>query len=277
MHKYGDNVGTVPLTDAAGITGNFIAGKHYGIDIAWSSKAADPHCPVLAWQDGTVVDCGYGNEVGNFIVIEHDYNDGHRWTGYIHLKDIPSVKKGDKVVFGKQMGNARRGNTGNSTGVHLHMYLTRIVSKRIKYKWANLINYALDPLPYLYYSKEYNTEYISKDWKKPLPDPLPEVTAPVGRNISRDQIICHDADLRVRTRPDLSGVVIGHLEKDKYYNCLGLSDADGYEWIQIAEDQYCARVSSVDLLPAALILAAGDRLVIDRYDSKSITFRIERK
>jgi len=277
MNKYGDNVGIVPLTDAAGITGNFIAGKHYGIDIAWSSKAADPNCPVLAWQDGTVVDCGSGAEVGNFIVVEHDYNDGHRWTGYIHLKDIPSVKKGDKVVFGKQMGNARRGNTGNSTGVHLHMYLTRIVSKRIKYKWANLINYAIDPRPYLYYSKEYNTEYISKDWKKPLPDPLPEVTAPVERDISRDQIICHDADLRVRTRPDLSGVVIGHLEKDKYYNCLGLSDADGYEWIQIAEDQYCARVSSVDLLPAALILAAGDRLVIDHYDSKTITFRIERK
>lgn len=277
MNKYGDNVGIVPLTDAAGITGNFIAGKHYGIDIAWSSKAADPNCPVLAWRDGTVVDCGSGAEVGNFIVVEHDYNDGHRWTGYIHLKDIPSVKKGDKVVFGKQMGNARRGNTGNSTGVHLHMYLTRIVSKRIKYKWANLLNYAIDPLPYLYYSKEYNTEYISKDWKKPLPDPLPEVTAPVERDISKDQIICHDADLRVRTRPDLSGVVIGHLEKDKYYNCLGLSDADGYEWIQIAEDQYCARVQSVDLLPAALILAAGDRLVIDRYDSKTITFRIERK
>ena len=40
-----------------------------------------------------VVDCGSGAEVGNFIVIEHDYNDGHRWTGYIHLKDIQQAGK----------------------------------------------------------------------------------------------------------------------------------------------------------------------------------------
>ena len=165
-----NNVGIVPLTDAAGITQKFKKGKHYGIDIAWSTKANDKYCEVLAWQDGVVVDGGTGPEVGNFLVIEHTYTTGKRWTGYIHLKDKPNLKKGDKVTFGKQMGNARRGTSGHSTGVHLHFYLTKIVQPTVKYTWERMKQNCIDPLPYLYYSSKYNTEYISKDWTKPLPE-----------------------------------------------------------------------------------------------------------
>ena len=170
---YGNNVGIVPLTDAAGITQKFKKGKHYGIDIAWSTKANDKYCEVLAWQDGVVVDGGFGAEVGNFLVIEHTYTTGKRWTCYIHLKDKPNLKKGDKVTFGKQMGNARRGTSGHSTGVHLHLYLTKIVQPTVKYTWERMKQNCIDPLPYLYYSSKYNTEYISKDWTKPLPEPTP--------------------------------------------------------------------------------------------------------
>ena len=169
MADYGKNVGIVPLTDAAGITQGFKKGSHYGIDIGWSSVAKDPNCKVLAWQDGKVVDCGFGKEVGNFIVVQHDYEDGHRWTAYIHLKDKPTVKKGSKVTFGKQMGNARRGTSGQSSGVHLHFYLTKVVSKVTKYTWGQMKAACINPVPYCYYDKKYNTEYISKDWTKPLP------------------------------------------------------------------------------------------------------------
>lgn len=172
MNTYGNNVGIVPVTDAAGITQKYKAGKHYGIDIAWSTKANDPYCKVIAWQDGKVVDSGYGPEVGNFIVVEHTYTTGHRWTCYIHLKDTPNLKKGDTVTFGKPMGNARRGSSGQSTGVHLHFYLTKIVTHTMKYTWDNMKRNCTDPLPYLYYSPKYNTEYISKDWTKPLPEPV---------------------------------------------------------------------------------------------------------
>ena len=118
-------------------------------------------CPVLAWQDGFVVDCGYGSEVGNYIVVEHTYTDGKRWTGYIHLADTPSVKKGDKVSLGKQMGNARRGNTGVSNGEHLHLYLTSIVPIKTLYSWNTMLEKSIDPKPYLYWSKDFNTKFIS--------------------------------------------------------------------------------------------------------------------
>ena len=254
---YGNNVGIVPLADAAGITQEFKAGSHYGIDIGWSSKANDPYCPVLAWQDGTVVDCGYGGQVGNFLVVEHDYgSEGHRWTGYIHLKDKPNLKVGSKVYFGKQMGNARRGNTGASKGIHLHLYLTKIVSKITKYTWGTMKANSIDPKPYLYYSKQYNTEYISSAWTKPLPDPIVQ---PVDRDILKDQLIVHVDNLRVRKSPSLKGDVIGRLQKDKYYNYFGSTQADDYTWYKLAENQWVAKIDEMDVLPKIEIVQPVER------------------
>ena len=247
--NYGNNVGIVPLTDAGGITQEFKPGKHYGLDIGYSSVANDPYCKVLAWQDGVVVDYGTGAEVGNYVVLQHDYTTGHRWTAYIHLKDKPNVKKNQKIEFGKQIGNARRGNSGKSGGIHLHFYLTRIVSKITKYTWGAMKSNCIDPKPYMYYSKEYNTEYISKSWTKPLPDPVEPVTPPVERDPYKNQLICHEDNLRVRKSPSLTGEKIGHLEKDKYYNWSDTKNADNYEWCQIADAQWVAKIESVEILP----------------------------
>lgn len=282
MH-YPNEVGIIPLTDAAGITQEFKPGKHYGIDIGWSSVAATPNCEVLAWQDGVVVDAGKGSEVGNYLVIEHDYPDvqGHRWTGYIHLQSLPSLKKGDKVYFGKPMGNARRGNSGDSGGVHLHFYLTKIVSRITKYTWGTMKSNCIDPKPFMYYSKEYNTLYISANsWKKPLPAPLPDVVDPVERDPHADQIICHDDDLRVRMKPSLTGTVLGHLLKDKYYNYYEMIRADGYDWYCIAEDQWCAKVDSLEVLPKepeGIKLEIGDRLEVMEITEGAITFKIRKE
>lgn len=282
MH-YPNEVGIIPLTDAAGITQEFVPGKHYGIDIGWSSVAAEPNCEVLAWQDGVVVDAGKGSEVGNYLVIEHDYPDvqGHRWTAYIHLQSLPSLKKGDKVYFGKPMGNARRGNSGDSGGVHLHFYLTKIVSRITKYTWGTMKSNCIDPKPFMYYSKEYNKLYISPtSWKKPLPAPLPDVVDPVERDPHADQIICHDDDLRVRMKPSLTGTVLGHLLKDKYYNYYEMIRADGYDWYRIADDQWCAKVDSLEVLPKepeGIKLEIGDRLEVMEITEGTITFKIRKE
>lgn len=279
--NYGNDIGIIPLTDAAGITQEFKPGVHYGIDIGWSSVAATPNCEVLAWQDGVVVDCGKGSEVGNFLVIEHDYPEGHRWTGYIHLQSLPSLKKGDKVYFGKPMGNARRGNSGDSGGVHLHFYLTKIVSKITKYTWGTMKSNCIDPKPYMYYSKEYNTLYISSNsWKKPLPEPIPDIVDPVERDIKKDQIICHEDDLRVREKPSLSGRVLGHLLKDRYYDYFEVVTEEGYDWFKIHDGQYVAKIDSLEVLPKApevIFLKKGDTLILDEINEDRVTFRIRKE
>lgn len=58
---------------------------------------------------------------GNSVVI--DIGNGN-YAFYAHLKhDSIKVKEGDKVTRGQEI--ARLGNTGNSSGPHLHMHVTR--------------------------------------------------------------------------------------------------------------------------------------------------------
>lgn len=81
-------------------------------------KGVDWSCPigtaVRASCGGTVISAGWVNGYGNCIMIRH--SDG-RQTRYAHLSKIlvssgQSVRQGEKIALS--------GNTGNSTGPHLH-------------------------------------------------------------------------------------------------------------------------------------------------------------
>ena len=82
---------------------------HRGIDIA-----APIGTPVLAAASGVVVGAGWHSGYGNLIKIEH--LDGSV-TLYGHTNKI-LVTHAQKVEQGQQI--AEMGNTGNSTGSHLH-------------------------------------------------------------------------------------------------------------------------------------------------------------
>lgn len=245
---YGKNVGVVPLTDAAGITKVFNWPSHKGLDIGWYTTQ---YCPVLAWQDGFVVDKGYGSEVGNYIVVEHTYTDGKRWTGYIHLVDTPSVKKGDKVTLGKQMGNARRGNSGQSNGVHLHIYLTQVVPIKTLYSWNTMLENCIDPKPYLYWSKEFNTAFISTAWTKELKKIV--YPTPVERNIKVHQVEVKSDTRRLRMTPSLSGQAYDEYCTKGIYNVLDMTFIDEYTWAKIGSidgNNFWVAVMSGEDLPA---------------------------
>lgn len=82
---------------------------HAGMDIA------APHGKeVSAPSDGTVVFAGLEGGYGNVIVIDHGYGIK---TRYGHLSKV-LVKAGDHVKRGSPIANV--GNTGRSTGPHLH-------------------------------------------------------------------------------------------------------------------------------------------------------------
>lgn len=82
---------------------------HLGIDVA-----APTGTPVYATADGVVLKAGDENGWGGLIVIEHE-------NGYssfcAHLNEI-EIEGGAKVQKGEVIGRA--GNTGQSTGPHLH-------------------------------------------------------------------------------------------------------------------------------------------------------------
>lgn len=101
------------------------ASFHAGIDIA--GKVGDP---VYAAGAGKVITTAKDDSHGRYIVIEHP---GGLESWYLHLSKI-GVSEGDTVTKGERIGSL--GNTGRSTGPHLHF---EIVKK----------DKTVDPLPYL--------------------------------------------------------------------------------------------------------------------------------
>ena len=73
---------------------------------------------VKAIADGEVIDALGDPSYGNNILIRH----GNIVARYAHLSKM-LVKKGDKVEQGKTIGKS--GNTGKSTGAHLHLAIYR--------------------------------------------------------------------------------------------------------------------------------------------------------
>jgi murein DD-endopeptidase MepM/ murein hydrolase activator NlpD len=82
---------------------------HTGIDIGAAYGA-----PVRASARGIVVTAGVITGYGNAIVVDHG---GGLATLYGHLSRF-AVRSGQEVAAGQTIGAV--GNTGNSTGPHLH-------------------------------------------------------------------------------------------------------------------------------------------------------------
>ena len=89
--------------------------KHGGIDIVAKEGA-----PIKASASGMVVFSGWTYEMGNLIIIHH--GDGY-FTHYGH-NQINLKSKLDLVTRGEVIGLV--GNTGISTGPHLHLSLIHI-------------------------------------------------------------------------------------------------------------------------------------------------------
>lgn len=97
---------------------------HTGIDIAGNDKK-----PIYAVNDGIIIYAGAKGGYGNCVIIDH--KDG-MITLYGHCSTL-AVSKGDIVLKGDNI--ARVGNTGVSTGPHLHFEV------RINGKFINPINF----------------------------------------------------------------------------------------------------------------------------------------
>ncbi|AZM89700.1 MULTISPECIES: M23 family metallopeptidase [Streptomyces] len=107
-------VDSYTLSATFGKGGSMWAHKHSGQDFAVPTgtkvKAAAAGTVVKAGPNGG----GDGPAYGNAIVVKHANNT---YSQYAHLSKI-QVKIGQKVSAGQQI--ALSGNTGNSSGPHLH-------------------------------------------------------------------------------------------------------------------------------------------------------------
>jgi murein DD-endopeptidase MepM/ murein hydrolase activator NlpD len=118
-----------PMSEAYGVVNSeYAAGYHTGTDFA-----VDAGTDVLAVGDGTVVSADRQTCYGNTVVVE--LPDG-RYALYAHLSAF-EVTAGQQVRAGQRV--ARSGDTGNSTGPHLHFEI----------RTADYYGADIDPLAYL--------------------------------------------------------------------------------------------------------------------------------
>ena len=119
-----------PSTDAMTVTSPYghrqapkagASTNHMGLDLRAN------YVPVLATEDnGIVVSVSNEGKGGNVIRVEYARADGSKYqTAYMHLSQM-SVKEGDRVSAGQAIGVS--GNTGNSTGPHLHFSVKKVAA-----------------------------------------------------------------------------------------------------------------------------------------------------
>lgn len=106
---------------------------HAGIDIANSADV-----PIVASAGGTVIRAHYSSSYGNVVYISHNIDGQVYTTLYAHMEAL-HVRAGQSVSKGQQIGIM--GNTGRSTGQHLHFEIH-------KGPWIGQKN-AVNPVQYL--------------------------------------------------------------------------------------------------------------------------------
>jgi murein DD-endopeptidase MepM/ murein hydrolase activator NlpD len=131
----------LPVSTAYRVKGkHWSTGYHTGIDIKCPVGT-----PVYAAVDGKVCPGGWGSAYGKQIVVDQKpLNDGTPnriaggWAIYAHLSEV-KVKAGQEIKKGDLIGLS--GNTGNSTGPHLHYEV------RNQERWTG--GKDRDPMPFI--------------------------------------------------------------------------------------------------------------------------------
>ena len=108
-----------------------IVTSHKGLDLVGTKG-----CDILSIADGIVIFSGQASGYGNVVYIQHTERLDNKTTSsrYAHMSEL-SVKTGQEIKAGQVIG--KQGNSGISTGEHLHLEL-------------RLNDIAVDIYPYLF-------------------------------------------------------------------------------------------------------------------------------
>jgi len=115
------------ITSRFGASEPFRGGRvHRGVDVSIANNWA-PNWTIHAALCGVVAAFGFNASMGNYVVIYHGHfapANGRIQTVYMHLRSFaPGLRRDMPISAGQHLG--MMGNTGNSTGPHLHFQVDR--------------------------------------------------------------------------------------------------------------------------------------------------------
>ncbi len=168
---------------------------HYGFDFGINEGTE-----VYAAQSGEVLVVDADGEAnmgfGNYITLAHDLTrtasglyKATQWTLYAHLSRAV-VKPGDKVTAGQIIGYS--GNTGNSTGPHLHFQVQESKAPSAT-RPAETSGTCIDPYPLL--------TNLAVDPTPPPPPPDPTPVPTPGLTLPGNLEVTATAGLFLRSGP----------------------------------------------------------------------------
>lgn len=170
---------------------------HEGLDCV----PLDNDWSIYALDEGVVIrdfdDARKGGAYGNYITI---WNAKERRAFYYCHNTENYVSMGDIVTKGQKI--SKMGNTGNSSGPHLHISMVKTDAQGNRVNTANGFQGFIDPEPFIkslendkgligYDGKSREAEWYLREWgeekqlKEELEDKLEDATRLIGENASK--------------------------------------------------------------------------------------------
>lgn len=195
-----------------------------GQDFGWFDYQGEP---IFAMNDGTVMEINKNSSAGNYIWIKHEFTNYDIWSRYLHIKDGSiKVKTGQKVTRGQEIANM--GNTGNSTGTHLH-FETWVVPKGWKFNFNDRSKYSEPSTDNAF---AFDDQYIGTSSNNKVITRVIGTSKQVKRDTTKNQIEVVGEFLRVRKGAGTNQTILGYIDFGIYdYTATKISN--GYTWYNL--------------------------------------------
>ena len=210
-----------------GITGTWeehINRGSRGQDFGWFDYQGEP---IYAMNDGTVMEINKNSSAGNYIWIKHEFVNNDMWSRYLHIKDgTTKVKVGQKVTRGQDIANM--GNTGNSTGTHLH-FETWVVPKGWKFNFNDRSKYSKPSTDNAF---AFDDQHIGTSPNNKVITRVIGTSKQVKRDTTKNQIEVVGEFLRARKGAGLDKQILGFIDYG-IYDYIEKIEKDNYTWYNL--------------------------------------------
>jgi hypothetical protein len=195
-----------------------------GQDFGWFDYQGEP---IYAMNDGIVMDIGKNSSAGNYIWIKHEFANNDMWSRYLHIKDGGvKVKIGQKVTRGQEI--AIMGNTGNSTGTHLH-FETWVVPKGWKFNFNDRTKYSEPSTDNAF---AFDDQYIGTSSNNKVITRVIGTSKQAKRDTTKNQIEVVGEFLRARKGAGTNQTILGYIDFG-IYDYIETKTSNNYTWYNL--------------------------------------------
>ena len=174
-----------------------------------------------------VVNIGKNSSAGNYVWIKHEFANNDMWSRYLHIKDGGvKVKVGQKVTRGQEI--AIMGNTGYSTGTHLH-FETWVVPKGWKFNFNDRSKYSKPSTDNAF---AFDDQYIGTSPNNKVITRVIGTSKQVKRDTTKNQIEVVGEFLRARKGAGTNQTILGYIDYG-IYDYTETKTANNYTWYNL--------------------------------------------